>query len=406
VTQQRATLFAASIAMALSIIPMFLGTFPVFLSALSHEGGWAASAFPSLLLVATVAASLSVIAAGWAVDRYGSRRIALPGIILFGGCIASLSQLDRIGIAVFPQFTLLGISGALCGPVTYAKAVSGWYEHRRGVALSIVVTAAPMLSTALMVPIVQSLIDRSGWRSAYLVLGTVIAMLGAIVLHAFFRDPPSPQDAGQRTPGPTCGVDFAGALTSSPFWILATAMAASGLIATGISAHMLSIAADVGIERSVAIWALSTMSVAALAGGLIAGFLVDRLASPRSSIACFIPTLAGVVLLRVMPHPPAFIIACALIGAGNFAAAAALPFLLSRLYGIRRLGEIFGTCSAIVATATGAGPLLFGVAHKSGIGFAGIFEIATGLLLASALLVRFIRGYPTIDSVQAPARSM
>ena len=33
-TQQRATLIAASIAMALSIIPMFLGTFPVFLSAL------------------------------------------------------------------------------------------------------------------------------------------------------------------------------------------------------------------------------------------------------------------------------------------------------------------------------------------------------------------------------------
>src|SRR5882672_596233 len=114
-TRKLTTLVSSSIAMTLSIIPMFLGTFPVFLNALSSEAGRTAAAFPSLLLLATIAVALGGLAAGWLVDRYGCRWVAILGILIFGGCLASLSQMDRIGIAVYPLFVLLGVSGSFCG---------------------------------------------------------------------------------------------------------------------------------------------------------------------------------------------------------------------------------------------------------------------------------------------------
>ena len=390
----RGVLTAAAIGMALSILPIFAGTFPVFLGALNAEASPLVGVFPSLLLVAALVGSLCNIASGWAVDRFGPRRVVLPGVVLFGASIAGLSLADRAGPGVFALAALVGAASALAGPVAYAKAVSGWFEARRGAALSLAVTAAPMLSTALMAPLSAALVDRLGWRGAYLAIGVGVAVLGLVVLAALFRDPPAPAAGDAPDPsGPAFGVGFGQALGGATFWQITLAVALGGAVASGVSGQMLVIATGLGVDRGVAVIALSALAAAGLAGAMAAGVIVDRLASPRIVAAGFLLALAGVALLRLGAGPSAFVAGCALLGAGNFAAGSALPYMIARFFGLRRMGEIFGACAALVAILSATGPMLFAAAMAAGASLATVFNVGLVVLAAAALLLP-IRRYP------------
>lgn len=391
----RGVLTAAAIGMALSILPIFAGTFPVFLGALNADKSSVAGIFPSLLLVAALVGSLCNLASGWAVDRFGPRRVVLPGVVLFGAAIAGLSFADRVGSGVFVLAGLVGAASSLTGPVAYAKAVSGWFEAKRGAALSVAVTAAPMLSTALMAPLAAALVDHLGWRGAYQAIGAGVAVVGLVVLAAMFRDPPAPAEGGAPDmSGPAFGVSFGQALGSATFWQITIAVALGGAVATAVSGQMLLIATGLGVDRGVAVIALSALAAAGLAGAMAAGVIVDRLASPRIVAAGFLLALAGVALLRLGAGPAAFVGGCVLLGAGNFAAGSALPYMIGRFFGLRRMGEIFGACAALVAILSATGPMLFAAALAAGVSIDTLFNVGLAALAAAALMLLPIRRYP------------
>ncbi len=393
----RGVLAAASVGMGLSILPVFAGTFPVFLGALGAEGSPLAAVFPSLLLIAAVAGSLANLAAGWAIDRFGPRRVALPGVVLFGGAMAALSQADKVGAGVFGLALAVGAASALCGPVAYAKAVSGWFSAKRGAALGLAVTAAPLLSMALTAPLAAALVERLGWRGAYVALGAGVALIGLCVLGVWFKDPPKTDGQDE----PDFGVDFGKALSGSAFWLITLAVALGGVVATAASGQMLVVAQALGFSRAVAVTALSAMAGAGLVGALAFGMVIDRLASPRIVAAGFVPAFAGVALLRWGEGPAAFVAGCALLGVGNFAVGSALPYLMARFFGLRRMGEIFGACAALVAILSATGPMLFGWAQARGLGVAPVLEAGLAGLVVAALLLLPLRRYPeSFDTVR------
>lgn len=392
----RGVLAAACVGMALSILPVFAGTFPVFLGALGAEGSALTRVFPSLLLIAAVAGSLANLAAGWAIDRYGPRRVALPGVVLFGAAIASLSLADRVGAGVFGLAIAVGAASALCGPVVYAKAVSGWFSARRGAALSLSVTAAPLLSMALTAPLAAMLVEALGWRGAYVALGGGVAAAGLCVLGAGFRDPPVAEGNSDK---PDFGMDFGAALSGLPFWLITLSVALGGVVATAASGQMLVVAQELGFSRAIAVSALSAMAGAGLLGALAFGIVIDRLGSPRIVAAGFAPAFLGVALLRHGEGPVAFVAGCALLGVGNFAVGSALPYLMARFFGLRRMGEIFGACAALVAILSATGPMLFGLAQAHGLGVATVLDVGLLGLAAAALLLLPLRRYP--DSFEA-----
>ncbi len=54
--------------------------------------------------------------------------------------------------------------------MAYARALSSWFEARRGLALAIMM-AGGALGAMVLPPLTQALIGRIGWRSTYLALG-------------------------------------------------------------------------------------------------------------------------------------------------------------------------------------------------------------------------------------------
>ena len=384
--------------MGLCIIPVFVGTFPLFLNILSLQNQAIAAVFPLLLLLSTFTSAITNVFTGWLVDRYGAKRIAVPGVLFFGLAVAALSLTDRAGSALFPLYALLGIAAAFTGPVVFAKALSGLVRIPRGVAFGIAITAAPMLSAAILAPVAQSLIGAFGWQHAYLVLGGIVIVIGVPVVALFLWEAPSaPVPMQALSPPPA--VSLRRSLLAPQFLLVTGAIAASALVAIGLSSFLLPIAQSNGISQTVAVWTVSLFSLGALVGSMLSSAFIDRVRSPRLLLLlCLSVSLCGVVLLRLSSSATMFLGGGALLGAGHFGAQALLPYILSRYFGVARLGQIFGTCAATVSIASSLGPVTVGIVHAQHVSFPQTFAAAMALLVVGALMIPWLRAFPAREA--------
>ena len=78
----------------------------------------------------------------------------------------------------YATYAVLGFTEAVAGPVAFSHLVSSWFHQKRGLMLSLIIGAAPAVSLMVMAPVTHLLIANYGWRTAYLILGLIILVLG------------------------------------------------------------------------------------------------------------------------------------------------------------------------------------------------------------------------------------
>ena len=386
---------ATCLAMALGVLPILMGTFPVFLHELSRRLSWGEATIPSAMLLPAIVFTIVTVPVGKLLDLFGARLVMLVGILGFGAAFAALALSDLGPLPMTAIYMTAAVFAPLCGPVVCAAVISGWFGQGRGVALSIVLTVAPMLATAIMAPVAQILVDHYGWKGAYLVIGGTIVLLGGGSVFLLMRDTPVRTDEEHQalSPNGVADTSLGEALRSHVFWVLCLTAVVGGLLYRGISAHLLSIAGDVGIGEAYAVGTLSAISLFGLCGALVAGQMVEKV-PPRWSAIWFAVAFAGILLLR-SPSMPVFLAGGALMGGGAIAEGAILPYFLGRFFGLRHFGLLFGICAAMCAISQGAAPLILGIAHTSGVSFDMILTISAGLMALLALATALFLQAPT-----------
>src|SRR6202790_12840 len=116
------------------------------------------------------------ILSGPLADRWGSRRLAVVGMILTGLGLA-VAGMARSLAEVYAGYGLgIGL-GVGCSYVPVLGAVQRWFVKRRGFASGLAVGGIGV-GTLLMTPLASLLIGLLGWRDAYLALGGLAAMVG------------------------------------------------------------------------------------------------------------------------------------------------------------------------------------------------------------------------------------
>jgi predicted MFS family arabinose efflux permease len=80
--------FASLCGLVVSPGPISIFSFGVFLKPVTEELGIARGVFSSALLINGVAVAVSSAVVGWLIDRYGVRRVMIPGILLFAVVVA------------------------------------------------------------------------------------------------------------------------------------------------------------------------------------------------------------------------------------------------------------------------------------------------------------------------------
>jgi MFS family permease len=119
-----------------------------------------------------------------------------------------------------------------------------------------------------------------------------------------------------------------------------------------------------------------------MAGRLLTGWLLDRYFAPRVAAAFFAVATIGVCTLLLPITQLTAWISAALIGLSMGAEADAMPYLISRYFGLRSFTELFGYTFSAYAIAGALGPGLMGLGFDR---FGDYQLVITGLTAAIAL---------------------
>jgi MFS family permease len=370
-------------------------SFSDFLLPLQHD--FAASR-GSISLVFSIAGffyfGLGVIS-GPLADRFGSKLLAVVGMILTGVglAVASIAQSLIQVCAAYGFGVGLGIG---CSYVPAVGAVQRWFLRRRGFASGLAVSGIGV-GTLVVPPVALLLIDALGWRQTYLVLGIFAVVVGAGMAFLIEDDPRGrglgadgdPPRAGQATTA--AGIPIRQAITSRRFVGLYAAcfICSFGLFVPFV--HLVPYALDHGVAQSAAALLVGAIGVGSTAGRFLLGGLADRLGRPLSFLLMFIGMgLSFVMWLFSMSLWP--LAAFALVYGvfyGGFVALA--PAVVIDYFGGRHASSLIGILYTSVAFGTLIGPsaagFAFDVSHSYTLPIllsVGAYVIATAILAVTS----------------------
>jgi MFS family permease len=344
---------ASAFSLSLSIGTLAVYSFSLFVKPLSQEFGWSRGKISFAMTLTNIAVSLISPLLGRLADRFGSRAVLITAHLFLGLTLGCFYFLSAPLWHLYALYFCVGILGAGTSPLAYARLVTKWFDNRRGLALGL--TMAGVGVGSFVIPsLAQWLLSNHGWRITYVAMGIAAAAIPVPLITLVLRE--SPVSAARPGTPRTAGVLLTEALGTRAFWQMTAVFSSVATCAYAAVAHMVPILTDRGIPVQHAAFALSLFGISAMVGRILTGTLMDRFFAPYVAAVMFAGVAAGLPLLISGVSYPAAI----LVGLGLGAEVDVMPYLVSRYFGLRSLGEIYGLIFASFTLGIAIGPYLMG----------------------------------------------
>jgi MFS family permease len=355
-------------------------TFGLFLKPLAATFGWHREAVSAGFSIAALTVAAASPGLGILLDRFRPRRIILPCILIFSLAYASLALLTPHLIHFYLAFFVIGLVGNGTAYLGYSRAISTWFDSRRGLALSIMLAGGGC--GAMFLPVIaQAAITYYGWRNAYILLGVLALVLGFPLTALFVREQPIARQSAHVSVA--VGSSVAEALSNRTFWVIAATVCLYAISVNGAIAHLSALLTDRGVSTQGASYSIAIIGATGLIGRVLTGVFLDRFFGPRVSQIMLLMTVAGIVLLSVAHTLTAGLIAASLIGFSMGSEGDITPYLLSRYFGLKRLSTLYALTWTAYAIGGATGPLVVGRIFDS----LGSYRAGTIQLLALPALI-------------------
>jgi len=381
--------FGALLGLMVGNGPIMQFTFGVFVKPLTEAFATDRGAISGALLMGLVATGIATPIVGRLVDRHGTRRVALPAIVLFAACMMAIGVVADSPWTLSLMYAACGIVAAGQTPLPYSKAIATVFDRQRGLALGIA-TAGVGLGTMLMPMLAQKLMATWGWRGAYVGLGVVTLLVAWPAMAWLVTQRRGAAQAAKAVPAAAQpGLTRAEAMRGVRFWALALSFFGVALAASGVVAHIVPILTDRGVAPAQATAAISAAGLALIVGRLVAGWLLDRVHGPIVAVAFFSLPLMGIALLLGSADPRWGVPAAVLVGLGLGAEVDLIAFMQSRYLGLKAFGELYGYLFAIFMLGSGLGPFLMGQSFRLHHSYEpALWLLAASLTVACVLMAR------------------
>lgn len=362
-------------------------TFGVFLPEILSSTQWSAAAVAAAIGPGLLAASVVAPLAGMASDRFGVRAIIIIGgpAIAAGFAILGLASASANGFVAAMILTyVLYFAGS---PVPHARLLSGWFDKRRGMALSIMF-ASGSIGIALWPPYAALLIEHLGWRHAYVAMGASAAAIVLVAGLFLLKDPPPPH---LKSPGigndALNGLPVRDALRTVRFWKLSAVFLLLTAVLGGSAVVFPLILRMKGADPTAAASIMSVIGISMFAGRLSLGLTLDRFLAPRVTIFITIISMLAFAIMIASDSVQALFVAAAFLGFGLGSEYAVTAYMTSRAFGVRSFGAIYGLITTATSIGAAVGPAILGAALVSSIGVSTIAVAALAVLLVPVLLL-------------------
>lgn len=367
-------------------------TFSAFVEPLQREFG---ASRGSVSLVFSLAGFLYFglgIVSGPLADRFGSRRLAVAGMILTGLGLAAAGAARSL-LEVYAAYGLGVGLGVGCAYVPAIGAVQRWFVRRRGFASGLAVSGIGV-GTLLMPLLASLLIQMLGWRGAYLALGGLAAAVGAGLAMLIENDPHDRDlwpdgDLGQSGAQPVRqeGISVRDAVRSRRFLGLYVSCLICSFGVFVPFVHLVPYARDHGVAPSSAVLLLGVIGVGSTAGRFILGSLADRIGREFSLLLMFTGmalALATWVISAGIWSLAAFAFVYGVFYGGWVAV---LPAVVMDYFGGRNVSSIIGVLYTSVAFGTLIGPSAAGFAFDLTHSYALPIMVSAGTNIVAAVIV-------------------
>ncbi len=317
--------------------------------------------------------SLLVLAVGWAIDRFGSRRIIFLGGFILLVALILVSQLSTLWqlYLFFGVFTALGVSMTHFVP-TQTVAMR-WFTKKAGLVGGIV-TAAFGAGLAILSPLLTWMAGSIGWRNSWLIsalaFGVIIMLLASLVIRNTPESvglyPDGKAKAGGKTetdsPVPEEVVwSPKEAMRTSPFWFLFIANGVSVLPAQGMLTQVVMWGVDLGEPLATAGMFMTAFALPSVVGKVMGGWLGDRYGKKKiMGIAFFASLLIMISAWLTVDSRSSLLIIAILFGVAYGLPVGLFPAYLAHLYGRASLGTLLGIQVFGATLLGGAGPFIWG----------------------------------------------
>lgn len=374
--------------------PMLVAGLGLLMTAISQEYGWSRTMFAAVPLIAAWTSALSAPFFGRAIDKYGLRTIMLPATLFFGLSFLGVGLLSHRTWHFFAAYFVIGLAAGAQGPVGYNKVLSQWFSRKRGLVMALVAAIGSGLGYAIMPPVYNHVIETYGWRTAYVVVAAgIVGVSFTLSLFMLREREVASENDGAGNSFPAAGATRTEALRTAAFWQLAVGLFLACNAFYGMLVHLFPLLLDRGIDRGLATGALSTVALGAICGQVCAAFVLDRVATPRVGLPFFGIGLIGILLLHHGTSYAMLVTGATFLGFGQGAELSVVAYLITRIFGLRSFGALYGLIYAGANAAAGLGPLMMGIGFDRTGSYDGMLYLLEGFVAITIGAIAFLPAY-------------
>jgi MFS family permease len=327
---------------------------------------------------------ISGLLVGVLVDRVGSRVIIVAGGVLLPLALAVNALAPGAGWLYFSHGILAALGLSAVGYVPVSVLLTRYFHRHRGLAIGSA-SAGVGMGILVLVPLAQLLIDRLGWRLAYVVLAAVSAAVVLPVALACLpgRDQtsagtpraPVPAAAGYSRRGAR-GETLLSAVCSREFWLVTATFTLINNPVQMVLTHQVAHLVEVGHPHLLVAGVVAVVGLVSVPGKMLWGYLSDRWWPEliyTIATACLVAGIA--VLMMAGPEWSAARLYgyAVLMGLGYAVSPAMTPILSGRFFAGPHFGVIFGALNVLYHAGGAAGVWMAGYLHDATGGYRAAF---------------------------------
>jgi MFS family permease len=304
---------------------------------------------------------------GYLVDRTGVRLMIIGGTVMVGLITIAISFTQELW-HFYLGFGLLGFFGTTA--IGYAKVLTALFTQHRGKALALFGLESS-LAAAFLPQLIQSLVERFGWRGLFVIMGLTILVL--VPLLYFTLEEPGVAGGSKSlfirreraAPRPGAGLPELEGLTArevfrtSTYWLIIAAILFAAAPSNGLMTFLVPVLGERGFTPANAATYLSVFTMVSAIGTIVGGFALDRIDTPKISVPFTLCSVASfIILARVSADHGGLTMLYVAAGLFGFSFGAHRPmgqYFHTRFFGLRSFATVFAVQMALMA-------LLFGIA--------------------------------------------
>ena len=404
--------------------------FPIFYKVLLDAFGWSAAAGAAIISLSRLEGGLEGPIIGWLVDKYGPRRLAIIGAVIFGVGYLAMSQINENGytigpvhVSAFVAFALLYAGWMSIGYNTgfghaSQAAVNAWFIKKRSRAFAVFSLGAG--GSGFTVFLLGWLMNIYSWRTVAFLSGVgifVIVLPLCLVLrhkpeqYGYLPDGEDPNESNTNPPGdipvttavqerPSTAMGHRGpssakvqwpeydfsikeALLTFAFWMLILGTGARAFAMTSIVLHEVKYLTDVrGFSLVQASAALGTMISISLIGRLGFGILGDYIEKRYLLIGTILLQVVGIFILAGATTMPRVWLFVVVYGISYGGAIPVYMAIVGEYFGRKNFATIRGYMQLFHIPTTVLGPVFAGWIYDT----TGSYQVAFTTFIIAMLV--------------------